>query len=246
MKSLLPSLVVAAITLLGVWFIQNPPEVPATFAAAPSLSWLGYFLAAVLAAPFAKEFASAWWSRAKGTIYAGKGLVAVVGQRVGGGTWKTLVVGMVVGAVVAMVGAGLLRLPDWKWRDWIDDVVVVDPPAPIPGSGLMILVAEETNDRNSYTPGQRDAILATTPGSLRAYAAEKCIKVGGAPAFRVLDKDDFADLSREQQWVRDAAKSVDLTKLPFVVVSNGKTGDTFQAKPEAADTIAAIKKFEGK
>jgi hypothetical protein len=112
MKSLIPSLVVGLLTLLGVWVIQHPPTVQ-TYAAAPNASWLLYAVLAVAALPFAQDFATAWWKRARGTLNAGKGAVAVIGQRVGGG-WKQAAMLLVVGVAIGWIAGGA-KFPSIDW-----------------------------------------------------------------------------------------------------------------------------------
>lgn len=134
MKSLIPSVVtglVVAAVLLAVE--HRPAELP--MMAAPSGSWLLYAIAFVLVAPFLKEgatlFGKAWWSRAKGTVDAGRGLVAMVGQRFGSGaTWKGFAVTLVVGIAIGMVFSGGVRLPSFTLPSLPNFPSIVAPTQP--------------------------------------------------------------------------------------------------------------------
>jgi hypothetical protein len=121
--------------------------------------------------------------------------------------------------------------------------VVNVEPAPFAGDGLMMLIVEETEDRDDvYTPAQVDVLTSSAPNSVRGYLAEQAVKIAGQPAFRVLDKDSLKDLSRDQKWVQDAAKAVDTSKLPYAVVSNGKSGAKFQVV-DTPSTLEQLKKL---
>lgn len=128
-----------------------------------------------------------------------------------------------------------VTLPDW--------VNVLNPtPAPIPSTGLRVFIFEETADRDKLQPGQREALLSAAPGSVRDYAQTHCVKINGQPEFRLIDKDQ--DLSKDSEAVQIAGK-LPRTSLPWLVVSNGKSGYSGPLPATAAESLAILKKYGG-
>ncbi len=101
--------------------------------------------------------------------------------------------------------------------------------APFKADKLCVLIVRESADVAKYTTDQLNAINGTT---WRAYVKEK----GGA--FRVADPND--DLSLEAPWVAEAMK-IERESLPWVLVSNGKTG-TGELLTNSETLLATIKK----
>lgn len=93
-------------------------------------------------------------------------------------------------------------------------VVPVDPvtPPPITVDHLAVLIVEETADRNTLPTGQRDILVDQ---QWRAWVESH----GGD--WRVLDDD--TPTATDEPWVQTAA-AVPRTKLPWVVMGNGKSG----------------------
>jgi hypothetical protein len=118
---------------------------------------------------------------------------------------------------------------------WVAQKPVV--PAPIVADKFCTLLVEETDQRGSITPDQRDAILSTDPDSLRGYIKS----VGGE--FMVLDKDQ-ADLQYAPKWAQDAYARPHPT-TPWVVHSNGKTGFEGPLAEKRADILERAKKYGG-
>lgn len=114
-----------------------------------------------------------------------------------------------------------------------------DPtPAPIPSAGLRVLILYETSEL-SKLPISQASILSST--ALRRYLDEKCVRAGQTPEYRIYDKD--TDLSKESELWRAAAKRP-FTTLPFLVVSNGKTGWEGPLPTSLEETMAIIKRHE--
>jgi hypothetical protein len=154
--------------------------------------------------------------------------------------WPSFTYGVLTAGLLITLTARGCELPTLP-INW-PSVVNVEP-APFAGDGLMMLIVEETEDRDDvYTPAQVDVLTSSAPQSVRGYMAEQAVKIAGQPAFRVLDKDSLKDLSRDQKWVQDAAKAVDTTKLPYAVVSNGKSGAKFQVV-DTPSTLEQLKKL---
>lgn len=116
--------------------------------------------------------------------------------------------------------------------------VVVDPPvdpkvptdAPIPDAGLHALFIYETADRLS--PGQAAIISSAT---LIEY-------LNNGWKWRKFDKD--VDLSKAAQpWAKAATRP--RKSVPWVIVSNGKTGYEGPWPDTVADMIALLRKYGG-
>jgi hypothetical protein len=155
------------------------------------------------------------------------------------GTVKAFGVGALLAAVL-MLFVGRVEVP-WP-------VIPTPGPGPtpvvVPGSGPMVLMVEETDARKSYTADQLNVLNSTAPGSVRDYCANHCAKIDGLPAVRVIDKDQIGKLDMEQPWVAAAAAQVDTTKLPCVVMSNGKTGTKMPIENPSM-ILAALQRLEG-
>lgn len=144
--------------------------------------------------------------------------------------------------IVAAAYVGLFKT-DWTQVALPDFIAILNPtPAPIPNAGLRVFIFEETADRDKLTPGQREALLSTAPGSVRDYATTHCVKINGQSEFRLIDKDQ--DLSKDTEAVQLAGK-LPRTSLPWLVVSNGKSGDSVALPATAAETLTLLKKYGG-
>jgi hypothetical protein len=93
-------------------------------------------------------------------------------------------------------------------------------PAPIPEPGFRVLFVFEAADLTKYDRGQANAMRAK---EVADYLAAKCVKGpdGKTPETRAYDKDTPMDAA-PKLW-RDAMARP-RTSLPWVVVSNGRTG----------------------
>jgi hypothetical protein len=116
---------------------------------------------------------------------------------------------------------------------------IISEPPPFKADKLCVLVVEETDDRGTYTAGQREAIISLDgPGSIRGYVKAK----GGE--YLLWDKDQ-QPTANSPKWVADALK-VRGDKLPSIVAATPKTGFGPRELPkDAAETIAALKKIGG-
>ena len=111
------------------------------------------------------------------------------------------------------------------------------PPAPIPLEGFRVLIVYETAELGRLTGAQR-AILTST--KVREYLAAKCAKDGTQPAFRVYDKDVVPELP----WLKDAFKRP-RSSLPWIVVSDGKTGYEGVLPADVDATLELLRKYGG-
>lgn len=88
-----------------------------------------------------------------------------------------------------------------------------DPPAPFPSpDGLRVLMVYETNDLASYPPDQKNVMYDKT---FRDYLTKTCVE------WRVYDKD--TDISSGSEPIK-TAMTLPRESLPWIVISNGKTG----------------------
>lgn len=107
----------------------------------------------------------------------------------------------------------------------------VNPP-PIPGDGLRVLMVYETSKTNE--PGHLPLFSKT----IRDYLDAKCVAAG----YRIFDKD--IDASRDNKIWQDAIKRP-RTQIPWIVISNGKTGFEGPLPQTVPETLELLKKFGG-
>jgi hypothetical protein len=114
------------------------------------------------------------------------------------------------------------------------------PPAPIPGDGLRVLIVYEQDDQAKYAPSQVAQMYSIV---LRKYLNEVCVKApNGQPEYRVLDEEVEAGPDSAKIWI-DAIKRP-RASMPWLIVSNGKTGYEGPLPLEQADTIKIIEKLK--
>lgn len=108
--------------------------------------------------------------------------------------------------------------------------------APFPADKLSVLILEETDDRGTYTPGQREAMLSTA--GVREY-----IKAKGGEPLTVLDDD--APVDKAPPWIQAARKAAQPTTLPWIIVATHNGGMNKPLPTTAEETLAALKKIGG-
>ena len=114
--------------------------------------------------------------------------------------------------------------------------VPVDP-APIPGEGFRVLIVYESAERLSS--GQAVALRAK---SLFDYLNSKCAQGPSNKDWRIWDKD--VDLSGESALWQNAMKRP-RKSLPWIIISDGKTGFEGPLPPDIDSTLALLKKYGG-
>lgn len=126
------------------------------------------------------------------------------------------------------------------------------PPVPVPSSyiinpnGLAVLILEESTTRNQLPRPQLEALLS---GNARAYLAKTCAKGddGTTPEYRIFDKDlDGEYIAYENDRWKKAMKQavVDSNgKLPWVLISNSKTGASLPMPGNEKDYLELLKKY---
>ncbi len=141
---------------------------------------------------------------------------------------------------LACLGAGAAD-PQTKIGEYWPTIAPVVVPA---DNAFSVLLIEETDERQSLTPGQREILLGSGPGTVREYCLTHAVKVDGNPEFRMLDKDD--DVSRESAKWQDAWKRPH-TPLPYIIASNGKQGFAEPLLPDVdpVKLLARLRKLGG-
>lgn len=122
-----------------------------------------------------------------------------------------------------------------------------DKPAPIPDPGFRVLFVFEAEDLTKYPRGQLNAMRAK---DVADYLAAKCVKGpdGKTPETRAYDQHTPMDAA-PKLW-RDAMARP-RASLPWVVVSNGKTGFEGPVPHNPADpadltpVLTLLKKYGG-
>jgi len=105
--------------------------------------------------------------------------------------------------------------------------------APFPADKLSVLVVESSEAQGKLPAAQGSALDSTL---WRAYVE----KQGGQ--WRVLD--DQADITKELEWVK-AAMAVKRDSLPWLAVSDGKSGSTGALPQDLESIMLELKKTGG-
>lgn len=116
------------------------------------------------------------------------------------------------------------------------------PPAPIPVDGLHVLIVE---DRANRVKLPKDQAAVITDVSIRQYLRSHCAKdayADNGSGYRIWDDKD--DPSEDGQ-VWKAAMQRPRKSLPWIVISNGKTGYEGPLPGSVADTLSLLKKYGG-
>lgn len=97
------------------------------------------------------------------------------------------------------------------------------PPIPVPNGGLQVLIIEDSAARFKL-PKEQVGIFNSVP--IKEYLRAKCLKTAdGTPDFRIIGHTQ--DLSKEQQYLRDAFKIWENNPqktLPWIIVTTGTDG----------------------
>lgn len=118
--------------------------------------------------------------------------------------------------VVLDVDSGTAPQPPPKPID--PDVPVITPP--IDGDGFKVLIVYEAMDTNGMTKDQSNAVYGK---AMRDYLNAKCAtgSDGRTKEWRIFDKDTDTSAA-PPQWAK--AMKRERKSVPWIVVSNGKTG----------------------
>lgn len=130
----------------------------------------------------------------------------------------------------------------------------IDPPVPpgpkpddnppIPNEGFRVMIVYENNPKTEAErmTKEQQAILGSP--SIRAYLDSKCPKGqdGKTPEWRLFEQHD--DLSNETN-VWKLAMQMPRQSLPWIVISDGKTGFSGPLPKTEAETLALLKTYGG-
>lgn len=115
------------------------------------------------------------------------------------------------------------------------------PAPPIAGEGNRVLIVYETGQQ--HTPAQAAVF---TSGVLRDYLDARTVKDEHNPngAYRIWDKDvNLNHPSVSSSW--KAAMARPRQSLPWILVSNGRTGYEGPLPPDVPQTLALLRKYLG-
>jgi hypothetical protein len=117
----------------------------------------------------------------------------------------------------------------------------IDPPAPIPVAGLRVLIVEESAQRHTLSQGQRTIILGK---EFRDLLESKCVMGpdGRTKEYRIYDQE--IAMNGESKLWQDVMKRP-RASVPWIVISNGKTGFEGPLPTNLPDAIALINKYAG-
>ncbi len=114
--------------------------------------------------------------------------------------------------------------------------------APIKEPGFRVLiVAEPSSPEFTALPEARKAIFTST--IIREYTNRKCVKdEKGRPEFRVLDPDQEVE-GLSEIWKKALAR--ERKSLPWIVVSNGRSGFEGPLPASVEEALVLLKKYGG-
>lgn len=118
----------------------------------------------------------------------------------------------------------------------------VDPnPPPVVDTGFRVLIVFDNSSKASLP---REQLAAIDSLDLRAYLNSHCIKAAnGAPEWRITAATtQFSD----DQPIWKKAMALPRTSLPWLVVSNGKEGESIPLPANEAALMEVITKYGGK
>lgn len=150
--------------------------------------------------------------------------------------------------VAAIVFLYPMKLQEWLivavavWLIWagLGGGGIVPSPPPIPGDGLRMLILEETADRGKL-PRPQAAILTST--KVREYLKAK------SGEMRQLDDDQTAEetafMSANWKAAYERAKADSKGVTPWVILSNGRTGESRPLPASEDELLTLLKSYGG-
>jgi len=113
-------------------------------------------------------------------------------------------------------------------------------PAPIPDVGFRVLIIEDAKNRINLPPEQFEVLFDE---KIQDYLDSKCVKESsGTKAWRIWP--DKVNAKREAKYWQDAlARKRD--SLPWIIISDGKTGYEGPLPKDVDATLALLKKYGG-
>jgi hypothetical protein len=137
---------------------------------------------------------------------------------------------LLVAAVLLVTG----KLPSLQWN-------LFPSVAPIQEPGFRVLMVYESADLSQLSEAQKSVLYST---KIRQYLNAKCSKGadGKTPDYRIIDQD--TDVSGDANWWQEAMKR-ERKSLPWLVISNGKTGFEGPLPKSVDEALAVLKKYGG-
>lgn len=113
------------------------------------------------------------------------------------------------------------------------------PDAPLAFQGFAVLIVYESKASTELPAGQQDVIFGK---KVRDYLKANCLKDQGNPngAYRIYDKDIATD-GESKAW-QDGMKRA-RAEVPWIVISNGKTGYEGPLPKNADEALALFAKY---
>lgn len=112
-------------------------------------------------------------------------------------------------------------------------------PPPIAADGFRVLIVEEAQDRSKLPPSQ---LAIFTSKEVTDYLDSKCVKVNGTPEYRIYDKD--TSFTNESDIWKNAMR-LERKSLPWIIVSNGRSGYSGPLPATASETLDLLRKYGG-
>ena len=117
-----------------------------------------------------------------------------------------------------------------------------DNPAPIPDTGFRVMILE---DKLQLSTLPEDQLAIRTSAEVRAYLNSHCVaEASGVKAFRIWDVNTVADADLKV-WQDTLNKYKQRRPLPWLIVSDGKTGFEGPLPKTITETMTLLKKYGG-
>lgn len=117
----------------------------------------------------------------------------------------------------------------------------VDPPIPEPGFRVLVLYESDPNDKVAKL--SIDQNIALSGQAVRDYLSSKCVKVNNQPEWRIFDKDSPFAKNASSIWQKAMQRKHD--KLPWIIISDGKTGYEGPLPENTDKILELLKKYGG-
>lgn len=111
--------------------------------------------------------------------------------------------------------------------------------APISESGFRVLIVEEAQERVKLPASQ---LSIFTSEELTDYCNAKCVKVNNTPEYRIYDKD-VKFTNESDVWKK--AMAIERKSLPWLIVSNGRSGYSGPLPLTIDETMKILKRYGG-
>lgn len=137
---------------------------------------------------------------------------------------------LLVAAVLLVSG----KIPSLQWN-------LFPSVAPIQEPGFRVLMVYESADLSQLSESQKSVLYSA---KIREYLNAHCSQGadGKTPDYRIIDQD--TDVSGDSGWWQEAMKR-ERKSLPWLVISNGKTGFEGPLPKSVDEALVVLKKYGG-